>query len=693
MIALAWGKNFWYTLAALLLVLVLLVPVLAACDDDDDDETTTVTVTTTTTTTPSAATTQPSAPPTTGQTSTPTVAPPVAPPVSLKGKTVAHSCMSFSIGWFLLVEEGIKSVLDPLGITLLEYDANLDPAKQVSDIENAVARKVDALIVNPVVESALVDVCEQARDAGIPVVGHTTAQHLLLDGNGAHSPEWMGWITGTLMGQYLRDNFEGEVEYGVLWAPAVFDSVVQQSGKDLAINYYAPNAKKVAAADSLIQDTGYSYTEDMLIAHPNIKSLTCQTDDAGWGQLGAVESMGRTDVSIFVCGGDIISYEYLQEGTAIKGVNVADTFQLGVETGNMVVSLLRGEDFYPYYSMDEGVATSDNIDYKIALYNNHVKGMPLPAAPRAGMVKKMGYSLPTSRDEFWTNIGMGITNELTDNYPGVTLEVADAGGSSAKQVSDIRQMISDGCETIIVAPVDAGALADVINEAKAAGVYTVGFNMTPPFMEIVEDPHLTGVVQLETDVVFMPDTRWMGDIYGQLVGRYISDNMRDRGNIAIIEDPGDIGTHDIMLAIKRDAPVYASHPQFVAEASATDEASAKAAMSQILTTNPDVEIVTTSSEEIAYGVLDSLSMAGRTDIIVWTIGDNTRTLELIKTGDIYCSIPLNSTNTGRIAASKAVQLAEGNPVELGAGIAFSVITSENVGWHLSIRQEEIAKAQ
>jgi len=656
---------------------------------DDDDETTTVTVTTTTTTTPSAATTQPSASPTTGQTSTQTTTPTTAALASLKGKNVAYSCMGFAIQVMQNYELGMKAVFDPLGINLIEYDANFDVGKQISDIETAIVRDVDAIIITAVQETALDPVLAECRKAGIPTIGLTTSKLAPTDLQVGFSAYWMGWMTGSAMGKYITAEMGGNANYGTLDMPAVPDCVTQGAAKDLAIPYYAPNAKEVARASTLVEDEAYSYTENMMMAHPDINTLTNMNDDPTYGQIGALEVIGRDDVKIFGVGDQIHTMELIKQGSPLEATNDNNATQGSALAAELVVKTLLGETSYKYNNFHQYYITPENTDYWIAErhhYEDPAKAA-LPVAPRAGMVKKIGYSLPDSNNEFWTNISEGIDNWVSENSPGVSVEVTDAGGSSSTQIADIRQMINDGCETIIIAPIDASALANVVQEAKSKGVFTVGFNMTPPFYtyDIENNPRLTGAPQLETDVVFMTNTAWRGQMLGRSVANYISDNMGGKAKIATIQNPSDLGVVDIMDWAKEITKRHAPDAKFVAEATATTEANARDTMSQIIGANPDVGIVIASNEEIAYGVVTALEAAGRNDVKVWTIGDNDRTLELVKTGKIYCTCPIVSNYMGREAGEAALHLAEGIPVEYAWDPVFDEVTQTKVDWYLSMR--------
>src|SRR5208337_5117251 len=56
------------------------------------------------------------------------------------------------------------------GVTMQIEDAKDDVSKQISQVQNFIANKVDAIIVNPVDTSATAAITKAAAEAGVPLV-------------------------------------------------------------------------------------------------------------------------------------------------------------------------------------------------------------------------------------------------------------------------------------------------------------------------------------------------------------------------------------------------------------------------------------------------------------------------------------------------------------------------------------------
>jgi ribose transport system substrate-binding protein len=68
------------------------------------------------------------------------------------------------------VERSMKATISELGGKMIALDAERDVDKQITDIQQLIAQKVDAIVVYPIDAGAVLPAVEQAKKAGIPVV-------------------------------------------------------------------------------------------------------------------------------------------------------------------------------------------------------------------------------------------------------------------------------------------------------------------------------------------------------------------------------------------------------------------------------------------------------------------------------------------------------------------------------------------
>lgn len=97
----------------------------------------------------------------------------------------------------------------------------------------------------------------------------------------------------------------------------------------------------------------------------------------------------------------------------------------------------------------------------------------LAAVPAVAEEKplKFGYLVNDMSHEWYQNIVKGATARAAEL--GIELKVTDAAMDVSKQVSQAENMITEGVDVLIITPIDAKALANVVAEATEAGIPVV----------------------------------------------------------------------------------------------------------------------------------------------------------------------------------------------------------------------------
>jgi len=84
---------------------------------------------------------------------------------------IGVSMDKFDDNFLTVLRNGMSDYVKTLsGVTLQVEDAKDDVSKQLSQVQNFIANKVDAIIVNPVDTSATAAITKAAADAGVPLV-------------------------------------------------------------------------------------------------------------------------------------------------------------------------------------------------------------------------------------------------------------------------------------------------------------------------------------------------------------------------------------------------------------------------------------------------------------------------------------------------------------------------------------------
>jgi|SaaInl7_200m_RNA_FD_contig_21_2299026_length_1245_multi_15_in_0_out_0_1 ribose transport system substrate-binding protein len=229
------------------------------------------------------------------------------------------------------------------GGEVITIDSQNDATKQVSDGEDILTQDIDILVINPNDADAMVPIVEQANDAGIPVV---CIDRTVSGGDILTTVAFDNWTAGYEAGMFLAEQIgeEGKVMQlqGGLGA-----SVVYERGESFrqAIAEF-PDIELVAepASDGWTAEDGLSFTEDTLLAHPDLKGIWSHADQIIIGAYQAVEEAGKLDDIILVGMGLYSGIpEIIQEGTGMVYTWALLPEEVGTATGDVCIKIAKGE--------------------------------------------------------------------------------------------------------------------------------------------------------------------------------------------------------------------------------------------------------------------------------------------------------------------------------------------------------------
>lgn len=86
---------------------------------------------------------------------------------------------------------------------------------------------------------------------------------------------------------------------------------------------------------------------------------------------------------------------------------------------------------------------------------------------------RIGVSMPEKEDLSWNQEGNSMKNVLTG--AGYDVDLQFAASDVAVQASQVKYMIESGCKVVVIAPVDAEQLGDVLSLAKEKGVSIISY--------------------------------------------------------------------------------------------------------------------------------------------------------------------------------------------------------------------------
>jgi ribose transport system substrate-binding protein len=256
------------------------------------------------------------------------------------------------------------------------FDANLDPAAQTKQLQDAVASgKFDGILLQPLYGAGLMTDAKAAIAAGIAVgnidqilgTDFTTANSQIggLMTNVVFVPSELGRKIGELVVQACAEKNANPCKVGYIWSvkAAALDGALKTAfDKATAVN---PAIKIVAEGESFYTTAlGLKASQDMLAAHPDI-SVIVSADQAITGAVQAVAALGlQSQVALVGYGGGAIAFQGIAKGERYGTVVQMPATEGRIGMEQLIEAIRTGKPFPgedPLATLpDNGVATKAN---------------------------------------------------------------------------------------------------------------------------------------------------------------------------------------------------------------------------------------------------------------------------------------------------------------------------------------------
>ncbi|SHF83448.1 ribose-binding protein [Modicisalibacter ilicicola DSM 19980] len=242
--------------------------------------------------------------------------------------------------FFVTLQEGAQQKAEELGHELIVLDSGNDAARELSNVEDALSRDIDLLMMNPTDSDAAVSGVRSANARDVPVItldrsanGGNVASHIASDNVAG----------GKLAGEFVVEQLGGEGKVvqleGVPGASATRD---RGEGFTTAIDN-AEGVELVASQPANFNRTeGLNVMENLLQAHPEIDAVFAQNDEMALGAQRALAASGKEDMVLVGFDGTDAGIQAVENGqmAATVAQQPARIGELGVVTAD---KLLKGE--------------------------------------------------------------------------------------------------------------------------------------------------------------------------------------------------------------------------------------------------------------------------------------------------------------------------------------------------------------
>lgn len=277
-------------------------------------------------------------------------------------KTIGVSLLTRGHIFYRDLEEGLKKEADKYGYNLIITSADWDLGKQISQVEDFISRKVDAIIISPVDSKGIGSGIAEANQAGIPVFTADIAAEAGKVVSHIASDNVQG---GRLAGEYLAKLLNGKGSVAIINQPAITSVLDRVAGFREAINKY-PDIKVAADVNGQgVRDRSLQVTADVLQANPKLDGIFGINDDTALGALDAVNQFNRKGIVIIGYDATPPAADAILKGSPLKADVVQYPKKIGVKTIDII------NDYFNNKKVPENVPVEVGLVDKEALQNQN----------------------------------------------------------------------------------------------------------------------------------------------------------------------------------------------------------------------------------------------------------------------------------------------------------------------------------
>lgn len=275
-----------------------------------------------------------------------------------------YTCMDGTNPFFVTIQEKMKELVEANGDELIITDPGNDVTKQISQVEDMLSQDLDGLFMNPVDAQGIIPALDQAKAAGVPMVGFDTEV-----GDMSYLVSYTGsdnYNAGKVVGEDLVKKCPDGGPIIVLDSPTMQSVVDRTNGFLDAIEGHGFEIVAQQDAKGNLQEA-MGIAEDLLQANPDVVAIFGGNDPTALGALAAANAAGLEKGKCLIYGVDgspdvkaeLASGESLMEGTGAQS-----PIAIAEKAVEIMYDYLAGEQVDERYPVDTFLITADNVaDY------------------------------------------------------------------------------------------------------------------------------------------------------------------------------------------------------------------------------------------------------------------------------------------------------------------------------------------
>lgn len=267
------------------------------------------------------------------------------------------------------------------------------------------------------------------------------------------------------------------------------------------------------------------------------------------------------------------------------------------------------------------------------------------SGPSTDAGKTIGLAVSTLNNPFFVDLRDGA--QAAADAAGYELLVVDAQDDSAKQISQIEDLITKQVAVLLINPCDSDAIVTAVEAANKANIPVI----------TVDRSASGGKVAAHVASDNVAGGKMAGDLIVELTG--------GKGNIAELEGvPGASAARDRGQGFHEAVDGQSGLKVVAKQPADFDRAKGLTVMENILQANPDIVAVFAHNDEMALGALEAIAAANKqAQIKVVGFDATDDAVKAVQEGRMAATVAQKPKDIGRIGVETAAKLMKGEKVE------------------------------
>lgn len=285
-----------------------------------------------------------------------------------------------------------------------------------------------------------------------------------------------------------------------------------------------------------------------------------------------------------------------------------------------------------------------------------IAALALALVPAMAQEYTIGVLLSDTSNTFFVTMQQAIEAKAAEL--GVKTIVLNGANDSARDVTNMENLLSAGVDIVLYNPVDSDAAAAVAQTAIDKGVQIIsldrGVNGAQVISHIASDNVYGGRIATEKLIELLGGKGVIAEIQGMAGASAAND--RHQGFVEAVEAAGEgIEVADSQIGD-------------------WDTTKAMGILENMLTARPDIQAVFCANDNMAIGAVQAAQQAGRADIFIIGFDAEQVALDAIEEGTMYGTIQQQPGLMGELGVETALKFLQGEAVLPFIGAPVALVT-------------------